>query len=46
MLRVAGGDFDFGLAIELPLPLLDVFLFFPCRILVRWKFIRLLTAGD
>jgi hypothetical protein len=45
-LRIVGGDFELGLAIELPLPLLEDFLLFPCFNLVRWKFIKLLTAGD
>src|SRR4051794_7714905 len=35
-----------GLTIELPLPLLEDFLLLPCRSLARWKFIKLLTAGD
>lgn len=46
MLRIAGGDFEMGLAIEFPLPLLEDFLLLPCRNLARWKFIKLLTAGD
>jgi len=31
----AGGDFELGLAIELPLPLLELFLLFPCLNLAR-----------
>jgi len=46
MLRIVGGDFELGLAIEFPLPLLELFRLLPCRSLARWKFIRLLTAGD
>jgi hypothetical protein len=43
---MVGGDFDLGLAIEFPLPLLELFRLLPCRNLARWKFMRLLTAGD
>jgi hypothetical protein len=46
ILRMAGGDFELGLAIEFPLPLLELFRLLPCRSLARWKFIRLLTACD
>jgi hypothetical protein len=43
---IVGGDFDDGLTIDFALPLLELFLLFPCRSLARWKFMRLLTAGD
>jgi hypothetical protein len=43
---MGGGDLELGLAIEFPLPLLELFLLFPCRSLARWKFMRLLIAGD
>ncbi len=43
---MVGGDFELGLAIEFPLPLLELFRLLPCRNLARWKFMRLLTAGD
>jgi len=44
--RVVGGDFELGLTIELPLPLLELFLLLPfwCRSLA--KDIREFTAGD
>jgi hypothetical protein len=46
LLIAAGGDLDEGLIIEFALPLLELFLLFPFRSLARWKFMRLLTAGD
>jgi hypothetical protein len=45
-LRIVVGDLKWGLTIEFPLPFLDLFLFLPFRSLERWKFIKLLTAGD
>lgn len=45
-LRIVGGDFELGLTIELPLPLLELFLLLPFWDRRRAKFMREFTAGD